>query len=89
MKMDKNETVALFFSRIAQLKEQLAAIATVTETDDFISAAIDGLLDSWSPFIASVSGRGKSPSFEEFWHECIEEECQTSEEVCVGHNTHT
>ena len=48
----------------------------MTETDDFIGAAIDGLPDSWSSFIASVSGRGKSPSFEEFWHECIEEEAR-------------
>ena len=31
MKMDKNETVASFFSRIAQLKEQLSTIAVVTE----------------------------------------------------------
>ena len=58
--MDKNETVASFFSRIAQLKEQLAAIAAVTETDDFIGAAIDGLPDSCSPFIASITRRSKS-----------------------------
>ena len=76
MNMDKNETVASFFSRITQLKERLSAIAAVTETDDFIGAAIDRLPVSWSPFIASVSGRGKSPSFEEFWHECIEEEAR-------------
>ena len=54
MKMDKNETIASFFSRIAQLKEQLSTIVVVTETDDFIGVAIDGLPDSWSPFIASV-----------------------------------
>lgn len=74
MKMEKNETVASFFSRIAQLKEQLTNIVAVTEPDDFIGAAIDGLPDSWSSFIASISRRGKSPSFEEFLHECIEEE---------------
>ena len=56
MKMDKNETVASFFSRIAQLKEQLVAIAVVTETDYFIGSAIDWLPGSWSPFIAFVSG---------------------------------
>ena len=78
MKMENDETVASFFSRIAQLKEQLSAIAAVTEPDDFIGAAIDGLPDSWSSFIGSVSGRSKSqtPSFEEFWHECIEEEAR-------------
>ena len=78
IKMDKNEIVASFFSRVTQLKEQLSAIAAATEPDDFIGAAIDGLPDSWSPFIASVTGRSKSqsPSFEEFWHKCIEEEAR-------------
>jgi hypothetical protein len=76
MKMEKNESVASFFSRITQLKEQLTAIAAMTEPDDFIGAAIDGLPDSWSLFIVFVSGRGKSPSFEEFRHECIEEEAR-------------
>lgn len=46
MKIKKDETVASFFFRIAQLKEQLSIIAVVTDTDDFIGAAIDGLLDS-------------------------------------------
>lgn len=56
----------------------MSAIAAVTEPDDFIGAAIDRLLDSWSSFIGSVTGRSKShaPSFEEFWHECIEEEAR-------------
>ena len=68
MKMEKNETVASFFSRIVQLQEQLTVIAVVTEPDDFIGATIDKLPNSWSSFIASVSGRSKSqiPSFEEF-----------------------
>ena len=60
MKMENDEIVASFFSRIAQLKEQLTAIATVTEPDDFIGVAIDGLPDSWSSFIGSASGRSKS-----------------------------
>ena len=66
IKMDKNKTVALFFSRISQLKEQLLAVGALTEEDDFIGAAIDELLDSWAPFISSVCGRGQPPSFEGF-----------------------
>ena len=58
--MHEDEIVASFFSRIAQLKEQLSAIAAMTEPDDFIGATIDGLPDSWSSFIGSVSGRSKS-----------------------------
>ena len=41
--MDKNETIASFFSRISQLKEQLLAVGAQTEEDDFIDGAIDGL----------------------------------------------
>ena len=74
--MDKNEIVALFFSRISQLKEQLLVVGAQTEEDDFIDAAIDGLLDSWAPFISSVCGKVESPTFEGFWHECIEEEAR-------------
>ena len=74
IKMDKNEIVASFFSRISQLKEQLLVVGALIEEDDFVGAAIDGLPDSWSSFISSVCGRGQSPSFEGFWHDCIEEE---------------
>ena len=66
IKMDKNETIASFFSRISQLKEQLLAVGAQIEEDDFIDAAIDGLPDSWAPFIYFVCGRGESPSFEGF-----------------------
>ena len=58
--MDKNEIVASFFSRISQLKEQLLVVGALTEEDDFVGAAIDGLPDSWSSFISSICGRGQS-----------------------------
>ena len=63
MKMDKNENVASFFSRITWLKEQLLSIGVVIETDDFIGADIDGIPNSWASFISYVCGRGKTPSF--------------------------
>ena len=66
IKMDKNETIALFFSRISQLKEQLLAVGAQTKEDDFIDASIDGLPDSWAPFISSICGRGEFPSFKGF-----------------------
>ena len=54
IKMDKDETIASFFSRISQLKEQLLAVGAQTKEDDFIGAAIDELPDSWDPFISSI-----------------------------------
>ena len=58
IKMNKNKIVASFFSRISQLKEQLLVVGALTEEDDFVGPAIDGILDSWSSFISSVCGRG-------------------------------
>lgn len=66
IKMEKNESIASFFSRISQLKDHLLSIGTQIEEEDFVDAAIDGLLDSWSTFISSICGKGESPSFERF-----------------------
>ena len=66
IKMDKNATIASFFSRISQLKEQLLAVGAQIEEDDFVDAAIDELPNSWTTFISSVCGRGETPSFEGF-----------------------
>ena len=72
--MDKNETIASFFSHISQLKEQLLDVGAQIEEDDFVDVAIDGLPDSWTTFISFICGRGETPSFEGFWHDCLEEE---------------
>ena len=56
------------------MKEKLLTIGAQTKEDDFIDAAIEGLPNSWAPFISFVCGRGESPSFEGFWHDCLEEE---------------
>ena len=50
------------------------AVGAQTKEDDFVDVAIDGLPDSWTTFISSVCGRGETPSFEGFWHDCLQEE---------------
>ena len=62
--MEKNESIASFFSRISHIKDQLLSIGAQIEEDDFVDAAIDGLLDSWSTFISYVYGREEPLSFE-------------------------
>jgi hypothetical protein len=74
IQMEKNESIASFFSRISHLKEQLLSIVTQIEEEDFVDVAIDGIPNSWTTFISFVCGRGKPPYFEGFWHDYLEEE---------------
>ena len=71
--MGKNETIATFFSKIAQTRDQLTAIGVIVDDDDLVQTAVDGLPDSWEIFLASVNGREARPNFERLWHDYLEE----------------
>jgi hypothetical protein len=74
LKMEKNDTVATFFSKISQTRDQLIAIGVPVEDDDLVQTAIDGLPAIWGVFLASVNGRETQPNFARLWHDCLEEE---------------
>ena len=80
MKLNKDEGVGYFFTKIAQVRDQLIAIGIVVD-DDLVQTVVDGLPRSWETFMASVSGRENQPTFERLWHDCIEEEGRTSGNV--------
>ena len=81
MKLNKDEGVGSFFTKIAQVRDQLIAIGIVADDDDLVQTVVDGLPSSWETFMASVSGRENQPTFERLWHDCIEEEGRTSSKV--------
>jgi len=35
--------------------------------------AVDGVLESWRVFLASVNERESQPNFDRLWNECFEE----------------
>ena len=72
LKMEKNDTVATFFSKISQTRDQLIAIGVPVEDDDLVQTAIDGLPAAWGVFLASVNGRETQPNFARLWHDCLE-----------------
>jgi hypothetical protein len=74
LKMEKDETISAFFSKIAQTRDQLAAIGVAVDDDDLVQAAVDGLPESWETFLSSVNGREVQPNFKRLWHDCLEEE---------------
>ena len=74
MKMDKDEGVAPFFTKIAQVRDQLSAIGVPVDDDDLVQTIFDGLPSSWETFLAVVSGRKTQPNFDRLWHDCLEED---------------
>ena len=81
MKMNKDEGIGPFFTKIAQVRDQLTAIGIVVDDDDLVQTVADGLPNSCETFLASVNGRENQPNFERLWHDCLEEEGRTSGKV--------
>ena len=73
LKLNKDESVGSFFTKIAQVRDQLIAIGIAVDDDDLVQTVVDGLTSSWETFMASVSGRENQPTFERLWHDCIED----------------
>ena len=72
MKLNKDESVGPFFTKIAQVRDQLIAIGITVDDDDLVQTVVDGLPSSWETFMASISGCENHPTFERIWHDCIE-----------------
>ena len=74
LKMNKDEGVAPFFTKIAQVRDQLTAIGIPVDDDNLVQTVFDGLPNSWETFLATVSGHENQPNFDRLRHDCLEEE---------------
>ena len=74
LKMEKDEGVASFFTKISQVRYQLSTIGTLVDDHDLLQTGFYGLPSSWKTFLAAISGREVQPNFERLCHDCLEEE---------------
>ena len=56
LKLNKDERVGSFFTKIAQVRDQFISIGIVVDDDDLVQTVFDVLPSSWETFMASVSG---------------------------------
>ena len=47
LKLNKDESIGTFFTKIAQLGDQLIAIGITFDDDDLVQIVVDGLPSSW------------------------------------------
>jgi hypothetical protein len=72
--MNKSETIANFFTRISQIKDQLAAIGDPVEDVELVTTTLNGFPPSWDPFVQGICARRKLPKFDKLWADCSQEE---------------
>jgi len=63
-KMTKDDTVASYFVRISQLRDQLQAIEEVIPEKEIVNIALNGLSRSWDAFAVSMNTRKEFPMLE-------------------------
>jgi GTP-sensing pleiotropic transcriptional regulator CodY len=73
-KMTKDDTIASYFVRISQLRDQLQAIEEAIPEKEVVNIALNCLSRSWDAFAASMNTRKEFPTLKELWTYCAQEE---------------
>ena len=56
-KMCKNDTIATYFMKMSQIKDQLVAINEHIEDSELTTITLNGLPPAWSPFVQGICAR--------------------------------
>jgi hypothetical protein len=72
--MTNDDTIASYFVRISQLRDQLQAIEEAIIEKEVVNITLNGLSRSWDAFVASMNTRKEFPMLEELWTCCAQEE---------------
>jgi hypothetical protein len=66
--------IATFFTRISQIKDQLAVIADPIDDAELVTTMLNGFPPSWDPFVQGICARRRFPKFVKLWSDCTQEE---------------
>ena len=72
VKIQNSETMQSYFTRVAQIKEQLEAFEV--KVGEIVMTTLNGLPRSWDSSIQRICARKKLISFSRLWEECTQEE---------------
>ena len=74
VKIQNSETMQSYFTRVAQIKEQLEAVEVKVEEGEIVMTTLNGLPRSWDSFIQGLCAKKKLITFSRLWEECTQEE---------------
>ena len=76
VKIQNAKTIQSYFTRIAQIKEQLETVEEEVENGEIVMTTLNGLPKSWDSFIQGICARRKLITFSRLWEECSQEEAR-------------
>jgi len=65
IKIEENESVSNFISRIKDLKDKLGDIGETISSTNLVTVTLNGMLDEYQMFITLLLAREKAPTFDE------------------------
>jgi hypothetical protein len=74
IKMTKGDTIVAFFMKMSEIRDQLGAIGEIISDRELVLTTLNNLPKHWEPFLQSISGREKLPTFDRLWTDCTQEE---------------
>lgn len=74
--MTKSDSVAIYFMKISQLKDQLKAIGDIVDEAELVTISLNELSSSWDSFVQSICGRENLPKFDRLWMDYVQEEAR-------------
>ena len=74
IKMTEGDTIAIFFMNMSEIRDQLGAIREIISDRELVLTTLNNLPKHWEPFLQSISGREKLPTFDCLWTDCTQEE---------------
>ena len=79
--MTKGDTIAIFFMKMSEIRDQLGAIGEIILDKELVLTTLNNLPKHWEPFLQSISGREKLPTFDCLWTDCTQEELRLRNRV--------
>lgn len=76
LKMEENESVDGFRTRIKDLKDKLGSIGEKVSDSDLVTLTLNRMTNEYQTFISGLSAREKAPSFDELIAILVQEEEQ-------------
>ena len=73
VRAQKSETIQSYFTRVAQIKDQLESIGEMVEEAEVVMTTLNGLPRDWESFIQGICSRRKLTKFRQLWGECAQE----------------
>ena len=67
VKIQNEETIQSYFTRVYQIKEQLEAVEEEVENAKILMTTLNGLPSSWDSFIQGTYARNKLIKFSRLW----------------------